>query len=35
MEKRKKELDFYFPFVQIMTKNSFYVFKNDEQGKKD
>ena len=35
MEKRKKELDFYFPFFQIMTKNSFYVFKNDEQGKKD
>ena len=35
MKKRKNELDFYFQFFEIMTKNSFYVYKNDEQGKKD
>ena len=34
MVQRKYELDFYFQFFEIMTKNTFYLYKNDEKGKK-
>ena len=34
MKQRKIELDYYFQFFEIMTKNSFYIYKNDEKGKK-
>ena len=30
---RKYDLDFYFTFFEIITKNSFYVYENDEEGK--
>jgi len=35
MKLRKIELDYYFQFFEIMTKNSFYIYKNDEKGKKN
>ena len=33
MDIRKYDLDFYFQFFEILTKNSFYVYENDEEGK--
>ena len=35
MEIRKYDLDFYFQFFEIITKNSFYVYENDEEGKEN
>ena len=35
MRQRKKELDYYFEFFEIMTRNSFFVYKNDERGKNE
>lgn len=34
MEIRKYDLDYYFQFFEILTKNTFYVYENDEEGKK-
>ena len=34
MKLRQNELDYYFHFFEIMTKNTFYVYNNDEKGKK-
>ena len=35
MEIRKYDLDYYFQFFEILTKNSFYVYENDEEGKQN
>jgi len=35
MEIRKYDLDYYFQFFEILTKNTFYVYENDEEGKKN
>ena len=35
MEIRKYDLDYYFQFFDIITKNSFYVYENDEEGKQN
>ena len=35
MEIRKYDLDFYFQFFEILTKNSFYVYENDIEGKQN
>jgi len=35
MEIRKYDLDYYFHFFEILTKNTFYVYENDEEGKKN
>ena len=35
MEIRKYDLDYYFQFFEILTRNSFYVYENDEEGKKN
>ena len=35
MEIRKYDLDYYFQFFEIITKNSFYVYENDEKGKEN
>ena len=33
MEIRKYDLNYYFQFFEILTKNSFYIYENDEEGK--
>ena len=35
VKERNNELDYYFQFFEIMTKNSFYIYKNDEEAKKN
>ena len=35
MEMRKYDLDYYFQFFEIITKNSFYVYENDDNGKEN
>ena len=35
MEIRKYDLDYYFQFFEIVTKDTFYVYQNDEEGKKN
>jgi hypothetical protein len=35
MEIRKYDLDYYFQFFDIITKDTFYVYQNDEEGKKN
>ena len=35
VNQRNNELDYYFQFFEIMTKNSFFVYKNDDEGKKN
>jgi len=35
MEIRKYDLDYYFQFFEITTKNTFYIYQNDEEGKKN
>ena len=35
MEIRKYDLDYYFQFFEITTKNTFYIYQNDEKGKKN
>jgi hypothetical protein len=35
MEIRKIDLDYYFEFFELLTKNSFYVYENDEDGKRN
>ena len=33
MEIRKYDLEYYFQFFDILTKNSFYIYENDKEGK--
>ena len=33
MERRKYDLDYYFQFFEIVTKNSYYIYQNDEEGR--
>ena len=35
VKERNNELDYYFQFFEIMTKNSFYIYKNDDEAKKN
>ena len=35
LEMRKYDLDYYFQFFEILTKNSYYVYDNDEEGKQN
>ena len=35
MERRRHDLDYYFQFFEIVTKNSYYVYQNDEEGKQN
>ena len=35
MEIRKIDLDYYFEFFELLTKNSFYVYENDVDGKQN
>jgi len=35
MERRKYDLDYYFEFFEIVTKNSYYIYQNDEEGKQN
>jgi hypothetical protein len=35
MERRKYDLDYYFQFFEIVTKNSYYIYQNDEEGKQN
>ena len=35
MERRKIDLDYYFQFFEIVTKNSYYIYQNDEEGKQN
>ena len=35
MEMRKYDLDYYFQFFDIITKDTFYIYQNDEEGKKN
>ena len=35
MEKRRYDLDYYYQFFEIVTRNSFFVYENDEEGKQN
>ena len=35
IEIRKYDMDYYFQFFEILTRNSFFVYENDEEGKQN